>query len=798
MPKRQKILHIQGLVQGVGFRPFVYTLARRLGLAGRVANTGKGVEIVLCGDTSAVDHFIHTLKTAPPPLAHITNIDISPYQGQESIADFVITASKAGNRTATLISPDIATCDDCLDDIFSQDNRRYHYPFTNCTNCGPRLTIIRHIPYDRKYTSMAAFPLCPACRAEYDDPANRRFHAQPNACPGCGPHLNFLDNKGRELATEDKACLTACADALHDGWIVAIKGLGGFHLAVDALSDEAVARLRSRKQRYAKPLAVMTRNPATAETFCRLNAEEKKLLTAKERPIVLASEITGSLSSMLAPGIHEIGVMLPYTPLHHLLFARPECPDALVMTSGNLSGEPICTTNDDALARLASIADFFLLHNRDIVTRVDDSVARKSGNTIQMLRRSRGYVPSPITMLHMKESIFACGAELKNTFCLTRSGEAFLSQHIGDLKGPDNLIFFEESIRYLQDVLQIIPKAVACDLHPDYLSSRYAAMQNMPCIKIQHHHAHAGAVMAEHGINDGLAVIFDGTGLGSDGTIWGGEFLYVEGKTFTRLAHLSGFTLPGGDRATREIWRPALSLLAGAGMDITNTALLPRTLRTVDKQTLCVLTEMMEKKINSPVCSSVGRLFDGVAALLGIRQEVDFEAQAAMELESLARQAHCKGAVKPTGRRYQATLIRKDETLLMDYRPLVKWLAEELQDGVPTRNLAYYFHIWLVRSTLQVILSLIGSQASSKRTTIKNILLGGGCFQNTLFLELLVDRLKQQGLNVYTGNMVPVNDGGIALGQAYLAGLKIAEREKTHTENKESANNVSCHSHAGY
>ncbi len=778
-PKRKVMLDVQGLVQGVGFRPFVYTLARRLGLAGQVANTGKGVEIILYGNKSGIDHFIHTLKTTPPPLAHITTLYVSPGRSREPITDFLIIASKTNGRTATLISPDIATCDDCLNDIFTAGNRRYHYPFTNCTNCGPRITIIRHIPYDRKHTSMAGFPQCPACTREYTDPGNRRFHAQPNACPECGPKLGWVDAAGRLLADENEPCLSACAAALREGRIVAIKGLGGFHLAVNAFSDPAVIRLRTRKQRYAKPLAVMAKNLAAVESICRLNAEDKQLLTSRERPIVLVRKRAGSLSRHLAPGIHEIGVMLPYTPLHHLLFSRPECPDILVMTSGNLSGEPICTTNKDARAKLGSIADFFLLHNRDIITRVDDSVARSAGNTIRILRRSRGYVPSPIPVQHLRDSILACGAELKNTFCLTRYGEAFLSQHIGDLKGPDNLLFFEESLGYLQNVLQISPQVIACDLHPDYLSSRYAAMLHLPCITIQHHHAHAGAIMAEHGITNGLAVIFDGAGLGDDATIWGGEFLHVEGKNYTRVAHLDEFSLAGGDRATREIWRLSLALLTGVGMDITKTDHLPCTLYQPAKQVLITLQTMMKKQINAPMTSSVGRLFDGVAALLGIRQEVDFEGQAAMELESLARQAYLNGVDEPNGSHYQATLNQRNEMVLMDYRPLFKWLIKDLQDGVPTGHLAYYFHIWLVRSTLQIIVSLVESGQSTKQAE-ENILLGGGCFQNTLLLELLTNQLKQQGLRVYTGNQVPVNDGGIALGQAYLAGLQIDEREKIH------------------
>ena len=767
--KQQITVQVGGVVQGVGFRPFVYSLANNLGLAGQVANTNKGVEIFLSGSKEDVDRFLHTLKTSPPPLARITDMVVSDCPGPEPEPGFIICTSRNTGDATTLISPDIATCGDCLADIFSPGNRRFHYPFTNCTNCGPRMTIIRKIPYDRPNTAMASFPLCPACRREYEDPGDRRFHAQPNACPSCGPRISLHDNKGNLLTKDSEQCLSNCASTLQEGRIVAIKGLGGFHLAVDAFSNEAVLRLRRKKQRYAKPLAVMAKDVATAATICRLGKREREILASRKRPIVLAPAITDILSLHLAPGLDEIGVMLPYTPLHHLLFAQPQCPKVLVMTSGNLSSEPICITNRDALARLGAIADLFLFHNRNIVTRVDDSVVRGHRKTLQILRRSRGYTPDPVTVANLPGSILACGAELKNTFCLTRPGQAFLSQHIGDLKGPDNLVFYQESIRYLQDVLQINPEIVVCDLHPDYLSSRYAKALELPCIPVQHHHAHAGAVMAEHGLDNGLAVVFDGAGLGSDGTIWGGEFLLIEGKKWKRLAHLDNFPLPGCDRATREIWRLGLALLAGSGINIRDTTALPKTLP-VPGQTLTTLAAMIEGKINTPLTSSVGRLFDGVATLLGIRREVDFEGQAAMELETLARQAYKAGIGKSTGQRYQATVSRKHGQLRLDYRPLVNWLLEDVDNNTPAHESAWFFHIWLVRSTLAIILALVNSQAATGRP-MENIILAGGCFQNTLLLGLLTDKLEKHGLKVYTGNQVPVNDGGIALGQAYVAGM---------------------------
>lgn len=773
LKEKQVTVNVRGIVQGVGFRPFVFTLATRLGLTGSVANTGRGVEIILFGSKVDVDRFLHTLKTSPPPLAHITDLNISRRRGPQPAPGFTICASKSSGSATTLISPDIATCEDCLRDIFSTDNRRFHYPFTNCTNCGPRMTIIKKIPYDRPHTSMTVFPMCDACASEYNDPSDRRFHAQPNACPECGPKTSWHDRRGKILSQDNEQCLHFCARALEDGKIVAVKGLGGFHLAVNAYLDKAVQRLREKKHRYNKPLAVMAINLAAAEKIGHLDEQEKELLLSKERPIVLVRKKQGILSDALSPGIRELGIMLPYTPLHHLLFAMPECPDVLVMTSGNLSDEPICTKNRDAFDKLGPIADFFLLHNRDIVTRVDDSVVRVASGKARMIRRSRGYVPMPIPVTKKNGSLLACGAELKNTFCLTRPGESFVSQHIGDLKGPENLVFFEESIHYMQDVLEITPEYVACDLHPDYLSSRYAASLELPCIRVQHHHAHAGAIMAEHDLSAGIAVIFDGAGLGSDGTIWGGEFFYINGANVQRVAHLKPFPLPGGDRATREIWRLGLALVAACGQNIKQTKALPEPLHNISQQVRIALCTMIRKKINSPQSSSVGRLFDGVASLLSIREEVDFEGQAAMELETLAWEAFEQGAEIPMdGNWCDTSVITQGETLRIDFRPILHRLLNDLHNGVPVHMLALAFHHWLVRSTAEVVQLL----ARRHQTTV--VLLGGGCFQNRMLLEFLTYRLEEKGLNVYSGEQVPVNDGGLALGQAYLAGKIRGSDEK--------------------
>jgi hydrogenase maturation protein HypF len=755
-----------GIVQGVGFRPFVYKLARKLGLTGNVANTGDGVKIQISGHAADIETFLDTLKTDPPPLARIFEIQFTAVQETKVADDFTIVPSNDSGIKSTLISPDIATCEDCINDISSPENHRFHYPFTNCTNCGPRMTIIRGIPYDRTKTSMAVFPMCPSCLKEYHDPSDRRFHAQPNACPACGPVLSWHDNQGTKISDTNEECLKACSRALQQGAIVAIKGLGGFHLAVDATSNKAVQRLRENKHRYTKPLAVMVANITTAEKICQLNDKERELLLSKERPIVLVLKKQSYLSDKLSPRIREIGIMLAYTPLHHLLFAMEGCPEILVMTSGNLSGEPICTDNRAALQKLATIADYFLLHNRDIVTRVDDSVVRIVRGRLQMIRRSRGYAPVPLSVPGLKQSVLACGAEQKNTFCLSRNGQFFLSQHIGDLKGPDTIDFFEESLDYMKSILDISPEQIVCDLHPDYLSSRYAAASSssLPGLNVQHHHAHAAAIMAEHNLSEGLAVIFDGAGLGDDGTVWGGEILHVVGTVYERVGHLAPLMLPGGDRATHEIWRMGLAFLSAGGFDISKMTALPSTLRDIPAESLPGIAMIMEKKINTPLTSSVGRLFDAVSSLLDIRQEVDFEGQAAMELETLAWTAHESKGFMPDGDRYIGTIVWENQQWLLDLKPLLLWLLADLKNGTPVAAIALFFHLWLVRSTHKALMQLFG-----KRYPTQNIILGGGCFQNRMLLEFLAERLEKNDFNVYTGEQVPVNDGGISLGQACIA-----------------------------
>ena len=764
------IVSVQGIVQGVGFRPFVYGLAQQLALRGWVVNNARGVEIVLVGAQSTLERFIRVLHENPPPLAQVDAVHVATHGPVVGVPDFSIRQSVSGINT-TLIAPDSATCPDCRDDIFSPKNRRFLYPFTNCTNCGPRLTIIRQMPYDRPRTSMAEFVMCKACEEEYRNPADRRFHAQPNGCPDCGPTLSWLGSAGEEISRENNECLSLCASALGQGKIVAIKGLGGFHLVADGCSDAAVERLRKRKKRYGKPLALMAASIRRAQEVGEFSEKEERLIASVMAPIMLVFKRPESrLSKHISPGVGEIGIMLPYTPLHYLLFTMPDCPEYLVMTSGNLTGEPLCITTTDSLARLGGVADYFLIHNRDIVTRVDDSVARVVRGRQQLIRRSRGYVPGSVMVAGVAADILACGAELKNCFAISRQDEVFLSQHIGDLKSPANLDFFRESLRSFQDLLDISPRLVVCDLHPDYLSSRYACQCGLPCRQVQHHHAHGAAIMAEHGLAGGLAVIFDGAGLGTDNTVWGGEFLALRCSSFKRLAHLLPFQLPGGDQATRQIWRIGLALVRAAGISLAELPSCLHGLLEIPEQSRFLIGQMLENEVNSPRCSSIGRLFDGVASLLGIRQEVEFEGQAAMELEYLA--AQCLREVEKsqykTGR-YRATVLQEEQGLFMDFRPLIYWLLEDLAAGRPVAELAACFHLWLVRTAGEMVVRLLTSDLGYTKD-MKTVLLGGGCFQNRLLLELLGQYLEQSGYDVYTGEQVPVNDGGIALGQMYVAG----------------------------
>jgi len=774
-PEQGVELKVQGVVQGVGFRPFVHRLATQFGFSGTVVNCADGVVIRLAPPLADLDRFLQSLLKQAPPLARISSVtraNIDDFPGQPGF--FILHSEKAGT-SRTMIPPDAAICADCLAELNdSSDKRRYLYPFINCTNCGPRYTIVESIPYDRPNTSMKVFPMCPECGREYHDPADRRFHAQPNACWQCGPRLSWHDGQGRIIPCTDP--VREAVAAIRQGGVIAMRGLGGFHLVVDARSEEAVGRLRRRKNRPAKPLAVMVADLAAARRICEISDAEAELLRSWQRPIVLLPKRTDhGLAPSLAPGINHLGLMLAYTPFQHLLFMGPDSPQALVMTSGNRSEEPICTANPEAVDKLVGIADFFLLHNRDIVTRVDDSVLRVMAGRTRLLRRSRGYVPEAVRLGVQLPPTLACGAELKNTFCVARGNEAYLSQHVGDLASVETLDFFTESVQHMQDILEFAPQGVACDLHPDYLSTRFAEKLGLPLFRVQHHHAHAAAVMAEHGLaEETLAVILDGSGYGPDGTVWGGEILLAGLTSFTRLASLEEMMLPGGDAAAREPWRMAMAALWAAyrGEELTPEALVPA-LAGIAAGKRDGLRQMMEKKINTPLTSSCGRLFDAVAALLGLRLMADYEGQAAMELEALA--ARAAGNDRPDRVRDAAghlpvELAAGPARLLIRTVPMIRAMVRAVEQRQDSAGLALAFHRWLAESITCAVQSL------GKRHGKKNVVLGGGCMQNGLLLAGLDESLRTAGFQVFAGEKAPANDGGLALGQAVVAGMRQLER----------------------
>ena len=742
-------------------------------------NTGAGVVIKAIGPSDRLDHFLAAITEEAPPLARIAKVTSRPIAIETSSSGFNILASSADGAN-TAIPPDIALCNDCRRELLDPDNRRFRYPFTNCTNCGPRFTIVRNIPYDRPQTSMAAFTLCHECAREYHNPRDRRFHAQPNACPSCGPSLTLHDQKGGKIATDEAIDKTAVL--LADGAIVAIRGMGGFHLAVDGLSEKAIALLRQRKGRPAKPLAIMVKSLETARKYCYLGDSEATLLESPAHPIVLLEKRSGSgLPELLAPVIGEIGVMLPYTPLHHLLLHSKHCPEALVMTSGNSSGAPICTGNDDALSRLAGIADFFLLHNREIVTRVDDSVTKIVAGFPLMLRRARGFVPSPLYLDLKLPEILGCGAGLKNTFSLGRGDTVFPSQHIGDLDNLASYEFFGESVAHLRSLLDVHPEAVACDLHPDYLSSRFASELDLPLYRVQHHHAHAVAVMAEHRLSGPvLAAVLDGTGLGDDGTLWGGEILLAELTSYRRLAHLSHLRLPGGDAAAVEPWRMAIAALHETYGSSALYAHLPPAFSGADRGTIETIVSMLDGDFNCPRTSSCGRLFDAIAALLGIRLKISYEGQAAMELEAMAKKARPKDWMKdilpssPSG--LPPFLELRHGKWEISCREFVTMTLDALARGESVPQVAWRFHRQLIGTLVQLLHIL------AEETGVGDIVLSGGCMQNSILLEGLLLALPIPGLRIFTGNQLPVNDGAISIGQTIIGGLR----------------HVSRHSHAGY
>jgi hydrogenase maturation protein HypF len=748
IPTRKKIT-ITGIVQGVGFRPFVYNRACEYHLSGHVVNTPQGVEIEIEGPAANLESFMHDLKESAPPLAVYRKISATTLAPLGENA-FTICHSDSSGVTTALVSPDAAVCKECINELFDPADRRYHYPFLNCTNCGPRYTIIENVPYDRPRTAMRNFKMCARCQAEYDDPANRRFHAQPNACPVCGPQLLLRDCNGESIA-EKYAALHEAVKLLGAGKILAVKGLGGFHLAVDATDDAAVLRLRKRKGREEKPLAVMVADVQSIKKICSISNREEQLLASPQSPIVLLRKSRDcGLSEHVAPDNDYLGVMLPYTPLHHLLmreFGKP-----LVMTSGNFSEEPICIANEDAFKRLGTIADGFLFHNRDIYTRADDSVLIHLAGQDRFVRRSRGYAPQPIKVKSKGVPILAVGGELKNTVCVVKDDEAFVSQHIGDLVNVEAVSFFTETITHLQKVFAVDPQIIVHDLHPDYLASRWAQEQdNVQKIAVQHHHAHLAACLAENR-EDGPAIglIMDGTGYGADGTVWGGEVLLGDGKEFKRYACFEPMPLPGGDAAIRSPWRSAVGYLSE-----TFAGALPD-LAFLQGHDTALVMEQVAKKINCPRTSSCGRLFDVVAAMSGGRQIIRYEAQAAIEFMQAA------GDVLSDEHFHYDFSTNSENLIYMSVHSVIKSVVQALQTGMALPEISRRFH-----KTLVCLLVDIAKKAREDNG-ISTVALSGGVYQNHLLFENIIPALEHEKFKVLTHKLLATNDGCIAFGQAIV------------------------------
>jgi hydrogenase maturation protein HypF len=741
---------INGIVQGVGFRPFIYHLAQKKGLGGYIANTGTGVDIEVEGDPRKIENFFREIQTRKPPLARITHMEMR-YLSPRSYRDFVIRRSQVERHRSTFVTPDVSVCEDCLWEMNDPEDRRYRYPFINCTNCGPRYTIIEDIPYDREKTSMASFSMCKKCGEEYDEPADRRFHAQPIACWDCGPNVLLYEPSGKPL--EGVEAISTTANHLKSGKIVAIKGLGGFHLAVDATDGKAVERLRDRKHREEKPLALMSPSIEEIAQYAYVSALEARVLQSPERPIILLrKKKQNAIASQVAPRNCCFGVMLPYTPLHSLILQEGFL--ALVLTSGNLSEEPIAIDNGEAFRRLSGVADYFLVHNRDIYLRNDDSVVRVVGEKVRMIRRSRGYVPVPITLDRTIRPTLACGPFLSNTVCLGKDNNAYLSQHVGDLENLEALEAFGRTIDHLEAILEIDPEVIAHDLHPDYLSTQYATKQTgVRKVGVQHHHAHIASCMAENGIpGPVIGLAMDGTGYGPDGTVWGGEILLADFHWFERVGHFQNVSLPGGDRAIREPWRMALAYLYHAfGGDLFDIPI--EFVKRLDPRQTTIILTMIEKNINSPQTSSCGRLFDGIAAMLGLRDRASYRGQAAVELE--IEMAEDQGA-------YSA-VIGQEEPLIIPHAPIIQGVISDLVEGVDRRTISRKFHNTLVRIFSDACVKL------RHHRKLNRVVLSGGVFQNVFLLNQLERILLDLGFEVYTHSLVPTNDGGISLGQVMVA-----------------------------
>jgi len=775
METRAKII-VKGIVQGVGFRPFVHRLAQELGLRGWVKNTTAGVAIEVEGDKRKVEDFYEEITLRKPAPAQIKEKQIV-YEAPRGSQFFAIKESTSHQRKEALVSPDIAICRDCLKELSDSSDRRHLYPFINCTNCGPRFTIIEDLPYDRPFTTMKKFRMCPICQKEYSDIFRRRYHAEPNGCPRCGPHIQLIKSRKSKGETVGSArlgkfllrgseALRAAIDLLKKGKIVAIKGLGGFHLACDAMNSVAVKRLRKRKGRPYKPFAIMVSDIETAKKHCLVSEEEEDLLSDWQKPIVLLRKRKSvKISDLVAPNNSCLGVMLPYTPLHYLLFSGMSSSlSALVMTSGNLSDQPIEIGNREAISNLSLIADYFLIHNRDIHNRCDDSIVEGFSGTPIVIRRARGYVPLPVELGYEVESVLACGAELKSTFCLTKGNYAFVSQYIGDLKDYKTLHYYENMVKRFEKLFGISPRIVAHDLHPDYLSTQYAldSTSRRPGIRripVQHHHAHIVSCLVENRIREEvIGVAFDGIGYGADGNIWGGEFLLADCRDFRRVGQLKYLALPGGDKAVDEPWRMAISLLVDSfgeripEIDFTNRW----------KNKIPTVRAMIEKRINSPLTSSIGRFFDGVSSLLGICDINSYEGQAAMELESVAEEQICS-SVGLIHQNYEYQIREEEGSFIVEPAGIIRSIVDDLRKRIARDIIAGKFH----NSIADIIESV--SLKIKERTGINKVALSGGVFQNRLLLGLALRKLTERGFVCYYQKRVPPNDEGISLGQAIIA-----------------------------
>ena len=758
-------IQVKGIVQGVGFRPFIYNLAKSCSLLGYVLNDTRGVNIEVEGEKEKIQLFLQDIHAKSPPLAVIDKIsckELSPI----GYTSFEIKSSKKEEDKFLPISPDISICNDCLTELFDPKDRRYRYPFINCTNCGPRFTIIKDIPYDRGRTTMSDFKMCRDCQIEYENPSNRRFHAQPNACWECGPQMRILDKNGVLIKCNDP--IYFAAELIKKGEIVAVKGIGGYHLACDATKANIVTRLRERKNRIDKPFALMMLNLQQIKKFCKVSSEEEHLLISPRKPIVLLKRKDGaSLPQEIAPKNKYLGVMLPYTPLHYLLLSEVKVP--LIMTSGNISEEPIAYRDEDALNKLSKIADAFLMHNREIRIRVDDSVVRVVDKKPMIIRRSRGYAPQPVGLnFKAKKCVLAMGAHLKNTFCFLKRNYGIVSHHIGDLENLSALSALEEGVEHYKKIFYCKPEVVACDVHPNYLSTNfareYAKKNSLPLVPVQHHHAHIVSLMAERGLNLNKKVIgvaFDGSGLGSDGNISGGEFLIVNSIDSKRVAHLRYVHLPGGEVAIKKPWRMALSYIYEVYKDDCTSITCQILKNRVKSKKVNLVKNLIERGINSPLTSSAGRLFDAVAAILGIEERINYEGQAAIELEMMA--AEKKESI------YPFEITKRGDEFVIDTLPLIEAILEENKRKVEPQVIATRFH-WSLSSIILNVCKLL-----RKRWGLNQVALSGGVFQNALLVKQAVYLLTSSDFEVFLHKFLPPNDGGISLGQAVVAYYQLVD-----------------------